>query len=166
MAVHVANMFSSASDNTDVVSQAIIGSNVVVLEAKGKWTEVRTDDQYSGWMRTTELRKEKPTSPYGTHGPVVQVESIFANLYREPDVTKHKPVLTVPFESRLEMIAGTQGEDERWMQIVLPDGRPAWIQRSDVTSDLRALSIEQSIALAKRFLGLPYLWAGSLQFWI
>jgi cell wall-associated NlpC family hydrolase len=158
--VPVANMYSSASENTDVVSQAIIGSNVFVLETQTDWTKVRTGDQYTGWVPISDLRKPADGKPYATHGHVVQVESLFANLYRETDVTAHQPVITVPFESRLEVIGEGTGDDAGWLQISLPEGRSAWIQNSDVNTDPKPLTIEQSIALAKRFLGLPYLWGG------
>ena len=155
--VPVSNMFSSATEQVDVVSQAVLGSHVVMLEARGAWAKVRTPDQYTGWMRTSELRK---VNGPGTLGRVVQVESLFANLYQETDVTAHRPVLTIPFESRLEVVAEGTGDDAAWLKIHLPDGRDAWIQSSDVIADPKPLTIEESIALAKRFLGLPYLWGG------
>lgn len=161
VAVPVANMYSSATENTDVVSQAILGSNVVVLEVKKKkWANIRTPDQYVGWIPISELRKWTGAHPYGSQAHVVQLESLFANLYRERDVTQHPPLLTVPFETRLELVTEGTGNEGRWLQVILPDGRSASIQRSDVNPDPKPLIIEQSIDLAKRFLGLPYLWGG------
>jgi gamma-D-glutamyl-L-lysine dipeptidyl-peptidase len=158
--VPVANMYSSASDDADVVSQAILGSQVAVLELQNAWAKVRTNDEYAGWVPVSALRKPDARHASGVQGRVVQVESLFANLYRETDVTQHRPVVTVPFESRLEVIAEGAGDDSRWLQVLLPDGRNAWIQRSDVDPDPKPLTIDQSIALAKRFLGIPYLWGG------
>ncbi len=160
VAIPVANMYSAASANTDVVSQAIFGSNVAVLEVKKKWAKVRTPDQYTGWIPTSELLKRSSADPYASENRSVQVESLFANLYRETDVTEHAPLLTVPFETRLEIAADAKDDGGRWLQVVLPDGRGAWIQRSDVIRDPKPLTIEQSIELARRFLGLPYLWGG------
>src|SRR5437588_12774260 len=51
VAVPVANMYSRASDDSDVVSQAIYGSDVKVLEEASGWAKVRTPDDYTGWMR-------------------------------------------------------------------------------------------------------------------
>ena len=45
--VPVANMYSSASEDVDVVSQAIVGSNVEALEESSGWEKVRTNDHYS-----------------------------------------------------------------------------------------------------------------------
>jgi len=156
----VANMYSSASEDSDVVSQAVLGSHLTVLESQSSWVKVQTDDQYSGWMATSALQTETGDHRYASQGRVVQVESLFANLYRETDVTEHRPVITAPFESRLEVAADAAGEDSRWLPIVLPDRRKAWIQRSDVDPAPKPLTIEESIALAKRFMGLPYLWGG------
>lgn len=158
--VPVANMYSAATENSDVVSQAIIGSNVITLEVRGNWAKVRTADQYSGWMLGGALRKLGESGAYGRSGTVVQVDALFAYLYGETDVTLHKPLLTVPFESRLEVVAEGKGDDAGWLLVRLPDQRTAWIQSGDINRDPQPLTIAQSIALAKRFLGLPYLWGG------
>ncbi len=173
--VPVANMYSRPSDNSDVVSQAIYGSNVTLLVARGEWSRIQTSDHYRGWVPSRHLRIVLSGNGYATSGPTVQVESLFANIYREPDVTRHKPVVTVPFETRLEVVPqqtdtseGKKGTASRsaegWLQVRLPGRTNAWIQSSDVVSDPKPLSIPESIELAKRFLGLPYLWGGSSSF--
>jgi len=176
--VPVTNMFSGPSDQTDVVSQATYGSNVTLLTARGEWSRIQTADHYKGWVPSRHLRLVQNGSGYATSGVIVQVESLFANLYHEPDVTRHKPVLTVPFEVRLEVMTDAnddakegekkdaKGKDahEGWLQVRLPDKRSAWIQSSDVISDPKPLSIPESIELAKRFLGIPYLWGGTSSF--
>lgn len=53
----VVNMYSAPSEDADVVSQAVFGSSVVVMEEKGAWAKVRTADDYSGWMRLAALRR-------------------------------------------------------------------------------------------------------------
>jgi gamma-D-glutamyl-L-lysine dipeptidyl-peptidase len=158
--VPVANMYSAASDKSDVVSQALYGSNVTLLVARGEWSKIQTDDHYRGWAPSRYLRLIQSGAGYATSGPIVQVDSLFANLYRETDVMKHKPVVTIPFGVRLELIEEGKGNDEGWLQVRLPDKRSAWIQASDVVADPHPLSIPESIELAKRFLGLPYLWGG------
>jgi gamma-D-glutamyl-L-lysine dipeptidyl-peptidase len=162
--VPVANMYSAPTDQSDVVSQALYGSNVTLLTARGEWSRIQTDDRYKGWTPSRYLRLVQNGAGYATSGPTLQVESLFANVYHEADVTRHKPVVTVPFGVRLELIADGKrdgkGKDERWLQIRLPDKRSEWIQASDVVADPKPLTIPESIELAKRFLGLPYLWGG------
>jgi cell wall-associated NlpC family hydrolase len=179
--VPVANMYSGPSDQSDVVSQAIYGSNVTLLTARGEWCRIQTADHYKGWVPSRHLRLVQSGAGYATSGVIVQVESLFANIYHEPDVTRHKPVVTIPFESRLVVIPDEEKEkkDEKgekpgkkkkkddhegWLRVRLPDKRSEWIQVSDVVSDPKPRSISESIELAKRFLGIPYLWGGSSSF--
>jgi gamma-D-glutamyl-L-lysine dipeptidyl-peptidase len=212
--VPVANMYSHPTDQSDVVSQAIYGSNVTLLTARGEWCRIQTADHYRGWVPSRHIRLVQVGAGYATAGPTIRVESLFANIYREPDVTRHKPVITVPFETHLELIpdeippggqkttdkkaeekkadakpaavgtaaAGETGarktatktaekktaeasrHHDGWLQVRLPGKTVAWIQASDVVSDPRPLSIIDSIELAKRFLGLPYLWGGTSSF--
>jgi hypothetical protein len=152
----VANMYSSAAENTDVVSQAILGSDGVILAKKLKRARVRTRDQSTGGMSPRDLRKSN--APYSARGHRVQDESLFAYLYRGTDVTEPGQVLTVPFQPHLEMVDDAPDNNPRWLEVRLPDGRMAWIPRSDTVRDSKPLTIEQSIELAKRFPGLPYLW--------
>jgi len=173
--VPVANMYSHPSDKSEVVSQAIYGSNVKLLVASGEWSRIQTDDRYKGWVPSRHLRIILSGQGYATSGEIVQVDSLFANIYNEPDVARHKPVVTIPFGARLESVAeksdaanktaAKQSQShEGWIQVYLPDRRNAWIQESDVVANPKPLSIPESIELAKRFLGLPYLWGGRSSF--
>jgi SH3-like domain-containing protein len=157
----VMNMFSKPSEDVDVVSQAIYGAPVEILDEKSGWANIRTADEYTGWARVEALRKLGAERPYAAAGRVAQVEALFAHLYRQPSVTKHQPLLTVPYETRLEVVAEPDPENRRWLQVRLPDDRAAWVQRGDVTFDARLLSVPETIALARRFLGLPYTWGGT-----
>ncbi len=171
--VPVANMYSKPSEKSDVVSQAIYGSNVLLLQARGEWSKIQTSDHYKGWTPSRYLRTVLTGNGYATDGPTVQVESLFANIYAETDVMKHKPVITVPFETKLEVAtestspsskAGKSESHEGWVHIHLAGLTNAWIQSGDVTSDVKPLSIPESIELGKRFLGIPYLWGGRSSF--
>lgn len=159
-----ANMYSAATERADVVSQATYGSSVALLEDKGSWARVRTADDYTGWMPEASFRRlSAGQKPYAAEGRVGQVKALFANLYQEPDVTRHQPVLTVPFETRLEILAESK-DNQRWLEVRLVDGGAAWIQRGDVTFDTAPMPLPEVIALSKRFLGLPYLWGGTSTF--
>lgn len=153
----VANMYADPTEQSEVVSQAICGSNVELLEQKDGWGRVRTADNYTGWMPLSSLRADRT---YAAGGRVAEVQALFAHLYREPDVTTRAPLLTVPFETKLEVIADDP-DNERWLQVRLPDDRLAWVQKGDLAFDAKPLSIPAMIELSKRFLGLPYTWGGT-----
>ena len=143
----VLNMYSSATGEADVVSQAIYATNVAVIEEKDGWARIRTPDDYTGWVETSGLLA-RPGAPYASRGTVVQVRSLFAHLYREDSVTKHAPLLTVPFETSLEI--DPDGHGDRALVAGGPaDGRRAMVQKSDVTPAGATLNIDDAIALAK-----------------
>ncbi len=160
----VANMYSSPSEEVDVVSQAILGTPVVSLEEKEGWVNVRTPDDYTGWMTLAAVRRlAAGEKPYASEGHVAHVTSLAANLYRKPDVTEQAPLITVPFETRLE-IAAPADDQARWLQVKLPDGRPAWVQRGDVSLRFKPMTIDEMIAHARRFIGINYYWGGTSSF--
>jgi len=165
----VENMFRSATEDTDVVSQALLGDNVKVLKkeknAKGEdWCQIETPDTYQGWVIASALRFLKPgEKPYAAAGRVFVVSALLANTYREPDVTAHKPLKIAPISAVLEIV-GEKGE--RWLEVALPCGHRAWVQKGD--GDIREapwtwprLPVADTVALSKRFLGINYLWGGT-----
>jgi len=161
VSVPVANMYSKASEDAEVVSQAIYGSPLKVLEESEGWARVRTADDYTGWVRLDAARRRSSDDPVDHASPkTVWINTQLANLYRETDVTAHRPMLSLPFETRLEVEKEGTGDHQGWFEVRLLDGRTAWIQAGDVIVDSHSLTIEEAIALAKRFLGVTYLWGG------
>jgi cell wall-associated NlpC family hydrolase len=156
----VTNMYSRPAADADVVSQAIYGANVDLLDVQNDWAHIRTADQYTGWTPLAVLLRGKP---YATAGKVAEVQSLFAHLYREASVTRHAPLLTVPFETKLEVAASPQPE-AHWLQVRLPDDRVAWVQSGDISLEPRKLSIPEMLEFSRRFLGLPYTWGGTSAF--
>lgn len=155
----VLNMYSHPTEDADVVSQALYGANVGVLEQKDGWARIRTFDDYSGWAPLAALR---PGPPYAAKGRVAEVQSLFAHIYREASVTKHAPIVTAPFETKLEVISEPAGQ--AWIQVRLPDDRSGWAQLGDVSFDAKPLSMSEMLAFSRRFLGLPYTWGGTSSF--
>lgn len=163
--VAVLDMFSKPSAEADVVSQARYAMTVAVERVEGEWARIRTlHDDYPGWALRASLRPLAEQERYAESGRVAQVDSLRAHIYREPSVTRHAPLLTVPYETRLEVTEEPEEESRRWIRVRLPDRRQAWIQRGDVVFDPPALSVAGLIELAKRFLGLPYTWGGTTSF--
>jgi len=165
----VENMHSRSTSSSDVVSQAILGTNVKLLKKERNsdgedWYQVGTPDAYKGWVVSSALRFLKPgEKPYASSGKIFAVTALLANTYREPDVTKHKPVKVAPISSVLEVV----GErDARWLEVNLPCGTKVWIQHGDGKVREAPMvwprtSPEDMVVLSKRFIGLPYYWGGT-----
>lgn len=163
--VPVLDMLSKPASDADVVSQARYGMTVAVTEQSNGWAHIRTPgDDYPGWVPLSGLRQLAEGDSYAEKGKLARVDNLRAHVYREASVTRHAPLLTLPYETRLEVVAERPEDNQRWLQVLLADGRKAWIQRGDVSFDDTPLGIDELVALSKRFLGLPYTWGGTTSF--
>jgi len=162
----VINMLSGPREDADVVSQTTYGARLLEQDRKDGWVKVQTDDAYLGWVPQATLRGLKDTERYPAStepGRIMAVDALAANVYLEPDTTRHAPTLVLPYGVRLERVNG--GKDTpRWLEVRLPDDRRVWIQTGDVRTDLKPLSLEASLDLARRFLGVTYTWGGASSF--
>ena len=167
VSVPVANMFSKPSADVDVVSQAIFSMNVDEVAEQPGWVKIRTPrDGYTGWVSRADLVALNGNTGYATTGEIAEVEELRSHLYREPNVTTQAPLMTLPFEARMEVLQEMPGG--RWLKVELPDQRVAWEQQGDVAlsanggADLAPhMTIKQMVKFSHRFLGLPYTWGGT-----
>ncbi len=161
--VPVVDMRAAPHQQAEVISQALFSEAVQLLTEWGEWAEIRTQtDQYQGWIKKNTIHQRN--TPYLAEGqPAITVQRLAAHLYHTPD-TIYGPMLTLPFESRLELVEVMEGNAGRWLFIALPDGRQGFIQRGDVAFNSPLLARSQICDFSLRFLGLPYTWGGRSSF--
>jgi hypothetical protein len=159
----VINMYRNPTVESDVVSQAIYGTAVLSLKKEAGWYDIHTADGYAGWIQASGVKALNGVS-YAPDGKAVRVVELSANVYRDRDVTRHAPLLRLPWESRLETLSDSAAGSGRWIQVRLVDGQEAWVQRGDVSADFVPLTIAETLRLARRFLGITYTWGGVSSF--
>jgi gamma-D-glutamyl-L-lysine dipeptidyl-peptidase len=161
----VENMYTKASADAEVTSQAILGETVAVLERKPGFARIETPDTYRGWIALGALREYAgPQAPrYAARGEVLEIVTLMASVYREASATSARPRIRAPLGARLE--SSVPAVSERWLRVRLPSGEPGFIQSGDVRRvDATAApprgSGDDVVATARRLLGVPYQWGG------
>jgi cell wall-associated NlpC family hydrolase len=155
----VVDLHSQPTTESDVVSQALLGWNVRVVEERDGFARVEGPDRYRGWIARSELA---PSSGYAVAGEIAEITSPMALLYRDPDVTTFAPPLAAPFGTRLELVAE---EPDGYLQVRVPDGRTLFLQAGDARvrdagRPAPRVTGAELVTLARGFLDVPYQWGG------
>lgn len=160
-ALSVANMRSGPDHASELVSQALMGTPVKVLEAVDGWYRIQTPDQYIGWVDESgiALRTEAQMGLWKQGKRFIYNQ--LTGVAVEAPKRKALPVSDLVGGDLFESI----GQTKKYLQVQFPDGRTAFVKKSDCLSyekwvDQNADS-EAVVRLARQLLGSPYLWGGT-----
>ena len=151
----VAVMREHPREESKVVSQAIFSEEIRVEKVVDDWSYITSSDGYSGWVQSMHFIKLE--GPYNTS---LKVCRLAAHIYGVED-TEFGPIKTLPYGAKLRVVDTT---DPRWIKIAMPDGKECFIQRGDVTPELKVDTKKDLVEFSKQFLGLPYTWGGRSSF--
>lgn len=160
VAVSVADIHRDPAHESELVTQALMGDILQVLELaeEDRWFRVELPDGYRGWVRSWLVTPATRTWPGGT---TVEVDAPIAWIRSAPD-DDSDPVADVTIGSRL---ARRPGGRAGWMGVTLPDGRTGMMARRDLLGGGRPTAVRPTtaaavLATARRFMGVPYVWGG------
>ena len=151
---------------SEMVSQALLGESLRILETHGEWALVRTERHgYLGWLSPAALapctaEEARRYQAAVTH--IVQAE--LAPTWETPE--RRLPVAgKLPFGVCLPVVAEQNG----LAQVRLPGGELRWTEAAGLLPlserpALDARGIAAVLDLMKRFTGVPYLWGGRTPF--
>jgi gamma-D-glutamyl-L-lysine dipeptidyl-peptidase len=158
----VANLRSAPAHSAELATQALLGTPLLVLEAKEEWYRVQTPDNYIAWvdqggitlLKTTEFERWRGSNR------LIFLEN-YGNVFREAD-------LSSPLVS--DLVAGNileyTGQEQGFYKVSFPDGRSGFVS-SGQSKDFNQWLLQPDprpadlINTAFRFTGLPYLWGGT-----
>ena len=163
--VPVLNMFREPVHRSEIVSQALFAESVDVITEDGDsggWMKIRTlADNYEGWVDKSGIC----SIPEEESSNIIKINRLSAHVYDVKD-TIYGPMMTLPFGVRLVAEGGFDEKGNgRWVPVILPDGRRAYVQRGDVsTGEQKVHRSEDVCQLSLSFLGIPYTWGGRSSF--
>jgi len=158
----VINLRKQPLHASELVSQAILGTPVMILKRNDSWLLIKTPDNYIAWTEESSV-KQMDGSEMAVWKKTARV------IYRENtgwlyDAPSDKSGVVG------DLVGGSiiekTGESSEYMKIALPDGRQGFVEKQKVMDFAEwkksIFCDEESICnVSKTFLGLPYLWGGT-----
>lgn len=145
-------------------TQALYGDEVSILKSSGNWDRIAIHDQYvayqkegyPGWVPKSHVAKV--TEDYSDCAIAI-VNSKLAPLYNE---TNKQVFMNISYSTILPVVK----EDATFYHVQTPANGVKLLKKTDAKSfakyaDVPKPSAKTIVDEAKRYLGLPYLWAGT-----
>lgn len=158
-----AEMREEPSGSSRVASGVIYSEKVEIMEEQPEWTKIQTSDGYTGWVKKGVLHQTEEQLLNSPYILIAKVNRCSAHVYNVKD-TEWGPILTLPFDSLLEVTDQFGEPDGRWLQVRLVDGTEGFIERGNIILNPKPITREEMLSLSLRFLGLPYTWGGRSSF--
>ena len=143
-------------------TQARMGDIVQVLDSESYWRKISIPEPYEGW--TTQMAivpmSEEELKAYEA-APKWMCVAEYAHIFVTPSLDADRICDFVMGDVVRKGGLSIDG----WSNVVLPDGRQGWVEAGTVQdfaewTASRECTSDNVIALAKKFLGVPYMWGG------
>ena len=157
----VINIRKQPDHAAEMVSQALLGTPLLILKNEDGWLLIQTPDHYIGWTESSSVVSM-----------TIQAMSVWKQSDRVITRENSGWIYSSPGESGItgDFVAGCifvkEGETRGFTKVMFPDGREGYIAASAVTdfNDWRSAvrcTGDNLVKTAVTFTGLPYLWGGS-----
>ena len=162
--VSVCNLRATADFDAEMVSQALLGTPVHILQISDNgnpWPQVQTPDTYTGWVHYAAITRMSREEYHAWNAaPKAVVTALYGTVYQ--DSSRRSPAVSdIVGGDRLKFL----GRKGCWLKVGFPDGREGFVHKSEAMpeADWRKQldqSPEAILRSALSMMGTPYLWAG------
>lgn len=155
------SMRSEPDHAAELVSQALMGTPVKVLEKENGWYRIQTPDQYLGWVdaRGIALKTDAEMALWKKSRRYIFKQMIGSVVAAPKRKALH--VSDLVLGDLFEIVSKKRG----YLQIIIPDGRTGFVKKADCLSyqewTNRKPDVQAIISVARKLLGVPYLWGGT-----
>jgi len=165
ISVSVANLRTRPGHSQELTSQILMGTPVRILMREGGWLRVRTPEGYIAWVDQGAVQAlDRNGLDRWNQGRRMMFSGDFGLVLEAPGSDE------VVSDISLDGIVQAGEQSEAWLKVTLPDGRVGWLQRRNLIPLERVEVVgaagemppaDSLMALARRFMGRPYLWGGT-----
>ena len=158
----VINLRKEPDHASELVSQAILGTPVMILKRNDSWLLIKTPDNYIAWTENSSVKEmSKAEMAIWKQAEKVIYRENTGWLYDSPSM-KSGVVGDLVGGAIIEKT----GETSDYVNLILPDGRKGFAEKQHVMNfndwKKSVSCTEESICnIAMTFMGLPYLWGGT-----
>lgn len=153
IAAPVADVRKYPQNDSELVTQAILGSPTRIMREKEGWLFCQTMDGYLGWMEKRNIvqRRRNEMEEWKKKGRVV----INAQSHIKVTPAHDAPTLLEAYATSclLPLVHG-----KVWTEVLLPSRKRGFILTEDIM--MRKTTLNDVVDKAHEFLGTPYLWGG------
>lgn len=160
--ISVINLRKQPDHRSELVSQAILGTPVLILKDEDSWLLIQTPDNYIGWTEKNSVRLMNVTemNNWKKANRVIYLRNS-GWIYNG---------ITADSGTIGDLVAGCimekTGESKGYIDVLLPDGRKGFVNKKetmefDIFRNQVKPDEEKVIKFASSLLGVPYLWGGT-----
>ncbi len=162
----VAHVRTKPGHDEEMSTELVMGQPVRILERLDNgWSRIQCPDGYIGYMINGSMssKKESQMEQWRRSGRMIVTSLTQIYAYTSADSRSCRDVVTdlvngCIVEGPLQLV-GTRSE------VVLPDGRKAWVDNDDIADfeqwSQQPFSSRQILDMAYSMMGAPYLWGGT-----
>ncbi len=157
----VSNLHAKPDHTSELVSQALMGTPMKVLDSSGTWYRVQTPDYYIGWIDSGGIKRFTPTEmDRWKKSDRYLFNQLSGIIYDNPNL-RGGTISDLVLGDLFEVESATR----KSLKIKTPDGRTGYVSRDECITFKDWINpvpkIESVLELAMQMKGFPYLWGGS-----
>lgn len=161
--ISVAHLRGKASHSAEIVSQALMGTPLRLLEKSGEWWRVQSPDGYISYIIGNSIvRKSSSEMNQWRKSNRLIVSSLDQIKVYDNEVTTS--VRNIVTDLVNGCIINGKLENSEKIEVTLPDGRKGWLNSKDVNTieewSNQKFDANKILDIAYSMMGVPYLWGG------